>query len=627
VQNKLKFIIIPAVLLLFVGAFVDWEKLKAKIALYSAGYQEVTPAVIDDFIKDGEEEYTLLAVRAGYTDTFDDQQTADLLVLALREREFKIADTLLPRLKTLSSEEKADCMRLIVKEKTFAGIEWLVKKNFPKNIEIESGLSSIDWSIVEKNEALTNHLIKLEFPLTIGSDSITSLERTLTVQSSPDLVSSLISYGANPNAFSSTNIPLLHYAIANSSSEVVEAMITKETNLNVVDELGVPAFQRAVETSEIRKLIALEKGGCDLSYLNSNRENYLHLALQCGDFPEVVSHLLGKVDPNHRNTAGFNSLEEACRIVRPKSAMSLISGGATVSSDYFIRNYQAGKKTELEMMFTCQLSSPDLILSDGDTLLINSIKNKQYSMIEFLIEQGAGIEVAGSDLERPLAYAVAIQDLKSSEILLKNGAEAQFTLQDKPVKRFIDTVITDGQVRWFMRNDSRVTPIMIACDQGNLELSKLLRKYGAKDSSTRKHRIWAGNMAARQSKIDIVQLMLGVEPGNRDRTVIVDLSSQRATVYDKDKKTVMSFKVSSGKKGKETKRGTFVVTNKKRHHISTIYDTEMPYFQRLSYGDFGFHTGYVPGYPASSGCIRCPDSYARKLYSYLKVGDVVTIQR
>ena len=30
----------------------------------------------------------------------------------------------------------------------------------------------------------------------------------------------------------------------------------------------------------------------------------------------------------------------------------------------------------------------------------------------------------------------------------------------------------------------------------------------------------------------------------------------------------------------------------------------MPYFMRLSCGDFGMHEGDLPGYPASHGCIR-----------------------
>lgn len=52
----------------------------------------------------------------------------------------------------------------------------------------------------------------------------------------------------------------------------------------------------------------------------------------------------------------------------------------------------------------------------------------------------------------------------------------------------------------------------------------------------------------------------------------------------------------------------------------------MPYFQRLSCSDFGFHYGYVPNYPASHGCIRLPMDSAKKLFAMTEVGDRVTIK-
>ena len=51
----------------------------------------------------------------------------------------------------------------------------------------------------------------------------------------------------------------------------------------------------------------------------------------------------------------------------------------------------------------------------------------------------------------------------------------------------------------------------------------------------------------------------------------------------------------------------------------------MPYFQRLSCGDFGLHAGVVPGYPASHGCIRVPAGNAAKLFAMTQAGDRVMI--
>ena len=38
----------------------------------------------------------------------------------------------------------------------------------------------------------------------------------------------------------------------------------------------------------------------------------------------------------------------------------------------------------------------------------------------------------------------------------------------------------------------------------------------------------------------------------------------------------------------------------------------MPYFMRIVSGT-GMHAGYLPGYPASHGCIRMPEVHGRKI--------------
>jgi lipoprotein-anchoring transpeptidase ErfK/SrfK len=53
---------------------------------------------------------------------------------------------------------------------------------------------------------------------------------------------------------------------------------------------------------------------------------------------------------------------------------------------------------------------------------------------------------------------------------------------------------------------------------------------------------------------------------------------------------------------------------------------EMPYFMRLSCLDFGMHAGYVPNRPASHGCIRLPSEAARKFFSEIPIGTLVTVK-
>ena len=59
--------------------------------------------------------------------------------------------------------------------------------------------------------------------------------------------------------------------------------------------------------------------------------------------------------------------------------------------------------------------------------------------------------------------------------------------------------------------------------------------------------------------------------------------------------------------------------------ISTIYHVSMPYWMRLSSTSYGVHAGYLPGYPASAGCIRLPSSAARMIYDNTRSGTRVNI--
>ncbi len=82
----------------------------------------------------------------------------------------------------------------------------------------------------------------------------------------------------------------------------------------------------------------------------------------------------------------------------------------------------------------------------------------------------------------------------------------------------------------------------------------------------------------------------------------------------------------TGRKGYATPTGKYVISDKQRDWISTIYKVSMPFFMRLSCREIGLHAGNCPGYPASHGCIRMPYSDVQKLFAVLKIGDAVTIE-
>lgn len=133
----------------------------------------------------------------------------------------------------------------------------------------------------------------------------------------------------------------------------------------------------------------------------------------------------------------------------------------------------------------------------------------------------------------------------------------------------------------------------------------------------------------------------------------INLSEQRAYYY-KGGTLVGLSPVSTGVEGRRTPKGTFKITQKSKDHKSSLYgviknvatgeivnddaDTRkhragpgevferapMPYFMRFN-GGIGMHTGFLPGYAASHGCVRMPDKMAKVFFENTPVGTTVVV--
>ncbi len=135
-------------------------------------------------------------------------------------------------------------------------------------------------------------------------------------------------------------------------------------------------------------------------------------------------------------------------------------------------------------------------------------------------------------------------------------------------------------------------------------------------------------------------------------SIKIRLSEQRAYFY-KGGELVGVSQLSTGREGLDTPSGTFKIVQKDRDHVSSKYGdyvdevdnvvvpnidgtkdpkppgtrykgAPMPYFMRVV-GGVGMHAGYLPGYPASHGCIRMPEFMAENFFQNVTEGTPVTI--
>jgi ankyrin repeat protein len=223
-----------------------------------------------------------------------------------------------------------------------------------------------------------------------------------------------------------------------------------------------------------------------------------------------------------------------------------------------------------------------------------------------------------------LAYAIASSNVSLFSTLLNCGADPNTVLPARCDKDFLE-LLPKG-LRSYIEDDRSVTMVMLASGLGQVDYLHALIDGGANRTRlTNRNKMSALDIAAETGHWRAAQILLGGGPAPEKLRVEISLAMQRVELV-RDGVPIYHAPCSTGRAGYSTKRGEFVITNKERNHRSTIYHVEMPYFMRLSCLDFGMHAGYVPNYPASHGCIRLPADTARKFFSEVPVGTVVTVQ-
>ncbi len=135
-------------------------------------------------------------------------------------------------------------------------------------------------------------------------------------------------------------------------------------------------------------------------------------------------------------------------------------------------------------------------------------------------------------------------------------------------------------------------------------------------------------------------------------SVKIHLSEQRAYFYKGGRLAGVS-QISSGREGLSTITGDFHLIEKDRTHASSLFGkyvdangdvlkedvntardvmpegaryvgASMPFWMRIVDGT-GMHEGWLPGYPASHGCIRLPRAMAEAFFDSVEVGTPVSI--
>ena len=115
-------------------------------------------------------------------------------------------------------------------------------------------------------------------------------------------------------------------------------------------------------------------------------------------------------------------------------------------------------------------------------------------------------------------------------------------------------------------------------------------------------------------------------PVNKGRIACVNLTLQLSWIQDGNRLVYGPVPVRTGRKGFVTRTGLKKIYWRDLHHVSSLYDTPMPYSQFFDGGQ-AFHSVGVSVWnpPGSHGCVNMTTTDAKKYWSLLKNGNAVFV--
>lgn len=155
------------------------------------------------------------------------------------------------------------------------------------------------------------------------------------------------------------------------------------------------------------------------------------------------------------------------------------------------------------------------------------------------------------------------------------------------------------------------------------------------------------------SSFALALIILGAAPElhAQHTAVVINLTEQTAYLLENGRVTLVS-PIASGKEGWGTPVGRFHIIKKDVNHVSADFGLVVDSYGRIidpnatpgsrvppgchympapmpdymQFGPFlGMHGGFLPGYPASHGCVRMPHDLAAEFFARVEVGTPVEV--
>jgi ankyrin repeat protein len=416
------------------------------------------------------------------------------------------------------------------------------------------------------------------------------------VSGQPQLAYLYLNQHPNLNARTGQDRPLLVSTILQNDQALANRLIDAGACVDLRDEAGLTPLMAAALTGDMHLVQRILPLASNPAATDCQGRTALHYAMAAGQ-TDIAEILLPTV-------SNFAQPTKDGRTV----IMLAMQQDDSHLADLVMDHAPAGPEWTAE---SCQMLQAALAIGRKDR-------------IKTLLSRHTAPPVAEGKHVPLLAYAMASANTGMFRTLLDCGADPNTMLPDKCDPDFL--ALLSPRLRDYIDGDKGVSVLDLAAGLGQCDTLNALLEAGAdRNRATLRFKMLPLYIAAQTGKWQCAQILLGGGPSPDQLRIEISIASQHAEVF-KDGVSVFNTVCSTGRDGFSTRTGDYVITDKDRNHRSTIYKVDMPYFMRLSCLDFGMHEGVVPRYPASHGCIRLPGDAAKKLFTEIPVGTLVTVK-
>ncbi|EAX93937.1 tankyrase, putative [Trichomonas vaginalis G3] len=260
-----------------------------------------------------------------------------------------------------------------------------------------------------------------------------------------------------------------------------------------------------------------------------------HMACETHNYPVFIYTIRGKFDPNNRiNKNAYPLISIACNTNDIHMVEFLISKGANVNvptnSEFPIHIAASNGNLEIIKALLDSGANPNEENNGKFTPLHLTAISGATNVAEYLLEKGASIDAENDWNQTPLQLAVESSKPEVAKLLINKGANVKvkvngegkdssnkkFTAKNRNLLHFA-CFINDIQLCQYLlkmgvdvnaEDEYRITPLLIATQNGKSDICKLLISNGAKVNVKDSQMLTPLHLAAQSGNFELVKLLV-----------------------------------------------------------------------------------------------------------------------